>query len=384
MSFNFKLLFRILGKSLFATRGTNAQLTPRRICVLLVLSPLYIVIEILNWLGLLLDRLLFPGYRAQKIEKPVFIIGAPRSGTTLLHRLLARDSGQFTSMRFWEVVFAPSITQKKIFRAIGRLDRLVGSPLARLIHAFEQRTLGDYSRIHKIGFFETEEDVYLLFHIFSSAYLAFAFPFAQELWPYFYPDGELSKQEREQIMRFYKACVQRHLYEFGRGRRFLSKNPVFSGMIGCLDATFPDAQFICMVRSPLEVVPSVMSLCRSYYQVFFSPVEPYPLRDTACQMLSLYYRYPPEKLQTLPPQRQQVVSYPVLMADLASTVGDLYHRFGLELTPAYQQILQEESDKSRRYKSSHHYSLEQFGFTREQILQDYRDIFDRFGFDTEG
>lgn len=384
MAFNFRLLFRILRKSLFATQGTNARLTLRRIGVLLVLTVLYTIIETLNWLGLLLDWFLFPGYRAQKIEKPFYIIGVPRSGTTFLQRLLARDSGQFTSMRFWEIVFAPSITQKKIFRFIGRLDTLLGSPIARLIHLFERRTMADLSRIHKISFFEAEEDVYLLLHIFSSALLVFVFPFVEDLWPYFYPDAELSKRERERIMRFYKACVQRHLYEFGRGRRFLSKNPVFSGMIECLNETFPDVQFVCMVRSPLEVAPSVMSLYQSYSTVFLSTVDPAPLRQAACRLMALYYRYPLEKLQALPPQRQMVISYPVLMADLKATVEDLYRRFGLDLTPSYQQLLQDEAAKSLRYKSNHFYSLEQFGFTREQILLDFRDIFERFGFDTEG
>jgi hypothetical protein len=46
--------------------------------------------------------------------------------------------------------------------------------------------------------------------------------------------------------------------------------------------------------------------------------------------------------------------------------------------------LQREEEKARRYASRHAYSLEQFGLRRDQLLQDYADIFDRFGFDKEG
>lgn len=43
-------------------------------------------------------------------------------------------------------------------------------------------------------------------------------------------------------------------------------------------------------------------------------------------------------------------------------------------------ILQHEEGKARAYKSKHKYSLEQFGLTREAILAQYEDIFERFCF----
>lgn len=384
MWFNFRLLFRVLYKSLINTRGTNAQLTPRRVLVLSLLAPLYVLVELCNWGGLLLDRILFPGYRDQMVERPLFIIGVPRSGTTFLQRLLAHDREQFTSMRFWEVAFAPSIVQKRVFQILGKIDALCGSPCARIIHRFERNTMADLYRIHRIGFFEAEEDVWLLFHIFSSALLVFAFPFVEELWPYFYPDGELKEGEQQKIMAFYRACVQRHLYVFGRGRCFLSKNPIFSGMVQCLNRTFPDARFVCMVRSPLEVVPSVLSLYQSYSRLFYTPVDFTAINTAARRIVALYYRYPLEQLSQLPSERHMVISYPRLMADLEGTVRELYRRFGLHLAPAYEQVVRAEHKKARSYTSSHRYSLEQFGLSREEIVREYEDIFERFGFERNG
>lgn len=381
MLFNFKLFSRLAYKTLFPAPGTNARLTPRRICVILIVLPLYVVIEIFNWLGFLLDEIFFSGYRRHEIRKPVFIIGVPRSGTTFLQRLLARDTAQFTSMRFWEIVFAPSVTQKKIFKAVGAIDKKIGNPLARLIHDFEARRLKKVSNIHKIGFFEAEEDSWTLLHIFSSALLAFMLPFDEDLWPYFCPDLELSAEERARITGFYKRCVQRHLYVFGGGRRFLSKNPLFSAMIGCLNDTFPDAQFICTVRSPFEAVPSVFSLCSFYFHLFLSPVEQIPMREATCRLLSVYYRYPLERLKELPAVRRQIVDYPELTSNPEKTVSALYENFGIPMPPAFRPLLQKETEKARRYKSKHIYSLEQFDLTREDILRDYKDIFDRFGFD---
>ena len=280
MEFNFKLLFRLAYRTLFTTRGTNARLTPKRIFILLLLAVLYGAVEITNWLGFLLDSILFRGCRNLQVREPVFIVGVPRSGTTFLHRLLARDEAQFTSMKFWEILFAPSIIQKKIYNTIGALDALCGSPLYWLIRALEKRSIRNLAKIHPISLFEAEEDGIILLHIFSSAFLGFVLPFLDDLWPYVLLDQEMGDAaQRGKIMAFYQRCVQNHLYVFGREKRFLSKNPLFSAMVGSLNETFPDAKFICMARTPFETVPSAVSLLTFYFNTFLSPIEPCPFLD---------------------------------------------------------------------------------------------------------
>jgi hypothetical protein len=381
MAFNFKLLFRLTYKALFASHGTHARLTPKRLCILLIVTVFYVALEIANWIGFLLDRILFPGYRRQEIRQPVFIIGVPRSGTTFLHRLLAQDETQFTSMKFWEILFAPSVTQKKFLKALGEFDRLCGSPLFRVLSAAEKRFFKSFSDLHQHSLFEAEEDGHILLHIFSSAIIFSVLPFEEELLPYFLFDMELDAARRARIMAFYKRCVQNHLYVFGRNKRFLSKNPVFSTMVQSLDETFPDAKFVCMVRTPFETVPSTISMASRYFNTFLSPLDPHPFLEGLLDVLSQYYRYPLEKLDTLLPDRQQIISYSNLVERPAQTVSDLYARFGFAMNPAYSQILQKEQGKAQRYKSKHSYSLDKFVLTREQIVKRYEDIFNRFEFE---
>ena len=107
LSFDFKLMFRLAYKSLFAAKGTHARLTPKRIGILLLLAPTFVLVELVTWMGFLLDEIFFRKYRTIEIKQPVFIIGVPRSGTTFLQRLLAQDEDQFTSMKFWEILLAP-------------------------------------------------------------------------------------------------------------------------------------------------------------------------------------------------------------------------------------------------------------------------------------
>jgi len=383
MLFNFKLLFRLLYRALFDASGTHARLTPKRCCVLLILSFLYCMVEITCWVGLLLDPIFFPGSRRQAVRQPVFIIGPPRSGTTFLQRLLAKDEGRFSSMKAWEIFFAPSITQKKLYAALGRVESLFGSPLSRLVLKLEQRIFKSFSVLHPSSFFNAEEDGPILLHIFSSATAFVALPFAEELWPYFLFDQELAAAQKARIMGFYKRCVQNHLYVFGPDKVFFSKNPMFSTMVQSLGETFPDAKFVYMARTPLETVPSTVSLISYCFNTVMSPLEPHPYLDVQLEMLSRYYTYPLMKFEALPDSRHQIISYTTLVEKPEETVRELYTRFGITLSPAYGQALQKEQEKARRYKSTHTYSLEQCGLTPEAIVKRYEPIFDRFGFDRQ-
>ena len=380
MAFNFKLLFTVLYRTFLHTRGTNARLTLKRVLVITIIFPLYFLIELANWLGLLLDEIFFPGYRRQTVRAPLFIVGVQRSGTTFLHRLMDRDNTNFTSMTLWEMIFAPSVIQKIFFKTLGSVDDLCGNLLKKLVLKFETRLFHKMADFHKNSFFAAEEDEFVLVHIFSSLFLITMFPFVDLFRPFFYFDQQLDNRRKATIMAFYKRCVQNHHLVFGKDKNFLSKNPFFSGMIRSLNEIFPDAKFVCMVRTPWEVVPSAISLWSTSLHFFLSPPDPLPLLDGQQELISHYYHYPLEQLAAMPPERQQVINYHELVMRPAQAVINIYKHLGFEMTPAFMDILQHEEGKARAYKSKHKYSLEQFGLTREAILAQYEDIFERFCF----
>jgi DNA-binding MurR/RpiR family transcriptional regulator len=87
-------------------------------------------------------------------------------------------------------------------------------------------------------------------------------------------------------------------------------------------------------------------------------------------------------LEEWPQERHAIIKYGTLVQNSEQTVLNLYERFGFNMHPRFRQVLQEEAEKARQYKSQHVYSLEQTGLTREKVVSDYKDIFERFGFDT--
>lgn len=350
----------------------------------MVAGPFFVLVETCNRLGLLLDEVLFRAYRTINVSSPVFIIGVPRSGTTFLHRLMARDSENFTSLKLWEIAFAPSILQKKVLLCLGAIDRLFGSPIASLITRIEEKLLADFNIMHRISLFEPEEDGMLLIHVFCSSYVSFVFPFAEDLKPYWYFDDMVPETERERIMDFYRRCLQRHLYVFGRGKRILSKNPVFCPKVQSLCRTFPDARILYLARTPLDTVPSMLSLFGYLFDVFESKEAADAMRDDVLAMIHHWYLYPPAQLSALPAHRKMTVIYDDLVADPHKVVCSLYDAFSIPLSDGYARVLQGETDKAGKYKSRHAYSLEQAGMSVEGIQKTYRDVFLHFGFPAAG
>ena len=127
----------------------------RRIFTVCWIFPLFFVLSFTNNICLLLDWIFFSGFRNQKVDRPVFIVSLPRTGTTnLLHGLT--DPGMpFTSLALWESMIAPSIIQKKLIRLVWFL---MPKPGKNFIRFADQKIFKKLNIIHKASLFCSEED----------------------------------------------------------------------------------------------------------------------------------------------------------------------------------------------------------------------------------
>ncbi len=382
MLFNFGALARILNKQLFHSKNTPYRLTSKRSKFLILFMFLfYIPIEISAWIGFLLDDIFFRGYRGQTVRQPIFIIGNARSGTTFIHRLIAKDTQNFTTMKLWEIVFAPSITQRKIIHLFSSFDWIFGGLVRKQVNRWEQTLFGQIEN-HKIGLQEPEEDEYLFMHVCSSAVIWTFFPIDEEVEPYFYYDTAVPDKRRQKDMLFYHQCLQRHIYFHGGNKQFLSKNPIFSGKIQSLKECFPDAKFIYMARSPMSVVPSLISYMATGFHLFCQLEEKYPYREKILKLIDYYYQYPSEVFTNYQREDFMVVNYDDLVGDPAGTVQDVYNRLQMRLNLDYLSTLIAETNKARKYKSSHDYSLEDIGLSSQEIQSMFSASYQNYQFES--
>jgi hypothetical protein len=331
-------------------------------------------LQVCHWLGFLLDDVFFRGYRAVVVRAPIFILGLPRSGTTFLHRMLARDIENCTTMQLWEMLFAPSITERRVLMALAAFDRRLGGFGQKIIRALDDRVFAGGSKMHRISFFQPEEDEMLLLPLSSSIFLLHLFPFPQALWHLVHFDSATPSVDKRRIMSFYRRCVQRHLYVHGAEKRFLSKNPAFTSRIDAIDEYFPDAKVICNVRDPFEAIPSLLSYMYYTWGCLDNDRRGSSFRDRVLELAGHWYQYPMQRLARWPDERHAIVRYDDLIADPRATVRDLYARLDLEISPAFAERLREEDAKSRAYRSEHTYSLSQYGLTPVDILERFHSV----------
>ena len=325
-----------------------------------------------------LDPWLFPALRRTEVRRPVFNIAHARSGTTYLHRIMAKDP-QFSSLLAYEMFF-PSLLEKRVLRGLLALDTAFGSRVRRRIQAAESKALAATQDAHKTGLFEPEEDDFLLAcSLGSGLWIAFL-PYMAQFD--FYHVDRWPERKRKRVMGFYKECVRRQLVLTGASTH-LSKNPTFTGRVEAVIEMFPDARFIVPMRNPTETIPSALKLLQTSWQR--SGADASDIRESLrllAEQSYHAYRHPLEVLARHPDTLRCVVDYRELVRDPAGTVERVYAELELELPAALLEELR--GARQNAHDTTHRYSLEEFGLDRDAMVEELGDLFAEYGWSTEG
>ena len=328
----------------------------------------------------LLDEILFYGYRKTKIEKPVFIISNPRSGTTMLHRLMTIDEDRFAHFLLYHTL-GNSILFNKLVDLLGKIDQRIGHPLRKFFNWSEKIFFSGWKDIHPTGWSQSEEDEALFTFSFSSPAVAMIFPYLKFYDWINFPDKWSPKKGRK-LMGFYKNSVQRFMYSEGKGRRFLSKNVLSTGRIKLILEMFPDAQIIYPVRHPYQAIPSFVSMFAQPWKALYSFIPENSDEYRQWSNLAItYYQYFEQISKELPESQFYSVSYQELIADAENVVCNIYSHFEMKMSQKVKVKIREKTNRNRKYKSKHNYSFEEYGLTKKEIYDQLKPVFDKFNFE---
>lgn len=370
---------------------SRRPLSIRHMFFAVTFSILFLILRAMVIAGRILDDILYPGWRAQEIRKPIFIIGNPRSGTTFTHRLMAGDD-RFTYLKLWQTIF-PSVTYYRLFGLLGRLDKEIGTPFTRMLAYITRKGLSGWEKMHPTGPDKAESDEMLFVYAFLSPLVSLLFPYLDELPQLKFPD-RLPADDRDHLRLYFKDCLKRHVYATRATRAtgasgtalsdriLLEKVALIAGRLRLVLATLPDMRIVHLVRHPYESVPSLMSMFHAPLPTLAPQhaAKDGPAMRQVAAMIFEYYRTILEVKRTLAPERFMEVRYEELVADPAGTVKRIYDRFGIPTSPNYQDWLARETALARDYRSRHAYSLEEFGLTREMVYTELKDVFAEYGF----
>lgn len=285
-----------------------------------------------NDLGALLQWAIFGGkIRRAKIEcPPVFVLGHWRSGTTLLHELLATDS-QFASPSTYQC-FAPShhLVSEWFFVRFGRFLLPEKRPMDNM----------------KAGWELPQEDEFALMNLgVPTPYLRIAFPHTQDRAMEYFNLSEVSERHRgrwaEALDWFMRTLTVRY-----PGKRLVMKSPPHTGRIEELARLYPGAKFIHLVRDPRKLFLSTIRLWKSldWIQALQTDISEDEMRQYVVQCMQEMYRNFQQDVENLPNGSVVELRYEDLVADPAGTIERLYAELDLgdfsAMRPALDQRLE--------------------------------------------
>lgn len=295
-----------------------------------------------------------PELEASPIRQPIFIVGLPRTGTTILFNLLALDA-QHRSPRTWEVDFPYPAPDADDYQDN---PRIVASQKA--IKAFHKLAPA-FNAIHPQGANLAEEDQRILAMNFSGCGFQHFFraPMMQKMQ--LQEDGLASFAWHKQYLQYLQSNFQKP--------RWLLKSPDNALYLKAIFATYPDALIINTHRNPASAIASVASLTDTVRRVFSASTRASDVGQDQLEFWSsTIQRCMRDRVELNREHCFIDVRFGELVTDPMGVIRQIYSKFKLPLAPATELKMQQFLAANARGKhGAHRYTLEQFGLRQQDI-----------------
>ena len=260
-----------------------------------------------------------PAIVAEPIERPIFIAGLPRSGTTFLHRMMLADPANRAPLVYETIYPQPP--------AAGRRDRRAAG-VARQLRAFE-RLAPEFRALHPLDADSPQECSEITAHAFRS--LRFDTNYHV---PSYTAWLESDPRHHLPAYRFHKRFLQ-HLQHQAGGPppRWVLKCPEHLFTLPALRTVYPDARLVFVHRDPVKVLLSVARLTEVLRQPFTRWLDPAAIgRQESARWLDGTREMIAAGDGVGLPEPICHVHHLDLVSDPVATVEQVYQHFGLTLS----------------------------------------------------
>jgi Sulfotransferase family len=303
------------------------------------------------------------------IEKPTFVFGLPRTGTTLAINLLAADPARRCFLRWEAFATVPPAAKGEL-----RSDPRYHAEQARLDMSLKY--VPHISAMHHEDADSSCECQFAMSPTFCSQVYDSQYHIPS------YSDWFLNTDYRP-AFRYHKRLMQ--LLQQNNTGRWTFKNPWHPLYLDALTDVYPDAQLVMTHRDPADVVASACSLVYAVRKLYSDDVDPKAVAavslktfDAMIERVSAY-----EAKHGAGSIRH--VQYKELTADPIGEMRKLYAKFDEPLSDAAVTAMQAMLDANPQGKhGKHDYALEDYGLTRDGVYSHFADYIDRFGIAVKG
>ncbi len=307
----------------------------------------------------------FPEVEDIEIKRPVFILGFPRTGTTLLQNLMSLTP-ELRPLRFWEVAQpVPAHRDRDKDRAQRRRQAAMLVKAAYFI-APEQKF------IHQIGVDTLEE----CWPLFFNAFQALNYDLTAGVRPF----GDWMR-DRDMVpaYRYYKRQLQILAHQQPT-QHFLLKCPEHLWFVGALLEVFPDACIVWTHRDPVASTASYCSLSSLQRRLLYGVID----APRIGQHVQDRFRIGVQRAMAARTAHGDEaaffdVDFSTLAKDPVAMVDRIRGHFDLERPPDAEARMRDWLANKRADKRGRHiYSAEQWGLDRASVLADFAPYIERF------
>lgn len=310
-------------------------------------------------LGLLQNRLRaeavlrkHPEILEQELAPLLVVTGLQRTGTTLLHRLLAADPGAY-SLLSWE-----ALNPAPLARRNERRKRIA---VARTAERVLRYMAPEFFAIHPVDHLAQEEEILLLDISFLSTV-----PEATMLMPAY--STWLEGQDQEPAYRYMKKLLLLLQWQKGGGgKHWVLKSPHHMEWLDVLVRVYPGTRVIHTHRDPLRNLASFLSMAYHAMHIFSATVRPEAVGAfwTAKVMRMLDRAMAFRDAHGPDEAGVTDVLYHELVRDPVAQVERIYRNAGMSLGAEARRSMDERRASSPQHQHGvHRYRLEDFGVDR--------------------
>jgi len=312
-----------------------------------------------------------PEIREESVRNPIFITGLPRSGSTFLHDLFAKDPANRVPLT-WEVMF-PLPFRKRAKDKPGSRIRKAESRL-RMMRLINPSVV----KAHPIGARLPQECIAILsYSLLSEEFLCMFWVPSYERW--------LRAQDMREAYRFHRNFIA-HLPCPSPAERWVFKAPDHVYSLDALIDVYPDARIVFLHRDPMKVLGSVASLATKLRSAFSGQIDPVRtginearvLNEVTVKMMEFRDRHPSLSDRFIDIQYLDLVRNPV------ATVRRIYEHFGLVMSAnAERRMYSFLEGRRNKRRPKHVYRLADFGIETDRKGSCLTAYCERFGIEPE-
>ena len=308
------------------------------------------------------DRQLYPDIARQEIREPLFIIGLPRSGTSVLHRLLGADP-EHRSPLMWEVRSPSPPTRRGEKRRIQRVTQSCN---------FFNWLAPTFRYAHTVGAEVPQECVSLMTPTFlSDQFDAMYYVPSYRHWFF--------RQDLRPAYEYHRRFLQ-HLQFRRFARRWILKAPTHMFAMPALLSVYPDALFVQTHRTPVDSMASVSSLVTILRSAFSDAVDPFIVGREAIEYWSETMKKFLRERDRLTNNRICDIQYDEIRREPIRAVRRIYEYFGWSLSHEAERLMRLlVASQARRQSANHRYDLSEFGSSAEDVLRKFGTYCQQFG-----